>query len=112
MPAVRDLMMNNILGVPQTWSDWKARWDPDNWLLKVIGILLSAVLLSLGAPFWYNALQNLVRLRSILASKDDQQRQERQLSQPTAAANVASADATADAGLLPTDERGNLAVVA
>ena len=112
MPAIRDLMMNNILGVPQSWTDWKRRWDADNWALKAIGILLSAVLLSLGAPFWYNALQNLVRLRSIVASKDDQQRQERQLSQPAAAANVAAAEATAETGLLPTDERGNLAIVA
>jgi hypothetical protein len=112
VPAVRDLMMNNILGVPQNWTDWKRRWDPDNWPVKVIGILLSAVLLSLGAPFWYNALQNLVRLRSVVASKDDQQRQERQLSQPAAAANVAAAQATADTGFVPTDERGDLAVVA
>jgi hypothetical protein len=112
MPAIRDLMMNNLLGVPQSWTDWHDRWTTDNWLVKVIGILLSAVLLSLGAPFWYNALQNLVRLRSVVASKDDQQRQERQLSQPAAAANIAAAQATADTGFVPTDERGDLAVVA
>jgi hypothetical protein len=106
--AIRDLMMNNVLGVPQSWQDWIDRWNPQNWPVKTVGILLTAVLLSLGAPFWYNALQNLVRLRSIVASKDDQQRQERQLSQPAAAA----VEATAEAGLLSTDERGNLAIVA
>jgi hypothetical protein len=41
-------------------------------------VLLSAVLLSFGAPFWYNALKNLLQLRSILAQKDDQQRSQRQ----------------------------------
>jgi hypothetical protein len=109
--AIRDLMMNNILGVPQTWRDWIGRWNSDNWPVKIIGILLTAVLLSLGAPFWYNALQNLVRLRSIVASKDDQQRDERQLSQPAAEANT-GAEATAGAGFISTDERGNLAILA
>jgi hypothetical protein len=106
--VIRDVMMNNVLGVPQSWDDWTGRWNLQNWPIKTVGILLTAVLLSLGAPFWYNALQNLVRLRSIVASKDDQQRDERQLSQPAAAA----VEATAEAGILSTDERGNLAIVA
>ena len=44
----------------------------------VMGVILSAILLSFGAPFWYNALKNLLRLRSLLAQKDDDQRTERQ----------------------------------
>jgi hypothetical protein len=32
------------------------------------------LLLSLGAPFWYSRLQDLLRMRSTLAQKDDQQR--------------------------------------
>ena len=77
---VRDLMTNNLLGVPQSFSDWRGRWTWDRAGMKVLGILLSALLLSLGAPFWYNALQNLIRLRSVVATKDDQQRLERQVS--------------------------------
>ncbi len=93
---IHDLMTNNLVGVPTSWSDWRNRWSGDNAVMKVIGILLSAVLLSLGAPFWYTALQNLIRLRSLVASKDDQQRRERQLSLPTAAATAAAAIASDD----------------
>ena len=40
-------------------------------------MLVTALLLSLGAPFWYSALGRLLQLRSVLASKDDKQRSER-----------------------------------
>ncbi|MGH9495666.1 MAG: hypothetical protein ACRD3B_11760 [Candidatus Sulfotelmatobacter sp.] len=55
-----------------------------NWLerikdiRKTPGMLLSVLLLSLGAPFWYNALKDLLKLRSTLASKDDAQRARRE----------------------------------
>ena len=45
---------------------------------KLLGIFISALLLALGAPFWYKALQSLLKLKSIIAQKDDQQRQARQ----------------------------------
>lgn len=96
-----------VLHLPDSFAEWQARWtmfkytdDEDEPVDKetsearksittgqevsVIGVLLSALLLSLGAPFWYNALKNLVRLRSMLASKDDDQRKTRQEAQPTA----------------------------
>jgi hypothetical protein len=110
--AVRDLMTSNILGFPTSLNDWLARWSWQNCLIKSIGILLTSVLLSLGAPFWYNALQNLVRLRSVIASKDDQQRQERQLSGPTATATAAAAAAGSGDATLLGDERGDLAAMA
>lgn len=58
--------------------------SPKEWLtqfypLKVPGIILSAFLLSLGAPFWYNSLKTLLRLRSVIADKDDAQRIARQV---------------------------------
>jgi hypothetical protein len=49
------------------------------------GMLVTALLLSFGAPFWYGVLRNLLQLRSVLAVKDDQQRNERQLSEKPAA---------------------------
>lgn len=58
---------------------WRDRWA---WG-KVPGILLSALLLSLGAPFWYKLLQDVLRLRSALAQKDEQQRTTRQTTQTT-----------------------------
>jgi len=38
------------------------------------GMLLSVVLLSLGAPFWFTALKNLTGLRSVVARKEEQER--------------------------------------
>ena len=58
-----------------------------NWLYqmsdirKYPGMLLSILLISLGAPFWYNVLKDLIGLRSSLAKKDDVQRVVRQTSQ-------------------------------
>ena len=39
---------------------------------NLLGILVAAALLSLGAPFWYNALKNLSDLRAMAASKQDE----------------------------------------
>jgi hypothetical protein len=105
---LKDLVVNNVIGIPQSLSDWTSRWTGDNWTMKLLGILLSTFLLSLGAPFWYGALQNLLRLRSVLATKDDQQRQERQ---------VSGSPGPAPPGIAPdgvglTDERGDLAAIA
>jgi hypothetical protein len=49
---------------------------------KYPGMVLAMLLISLGAPFWYNILKDLLGLRSTLAQKDDQQRAQRQLSLP------------------------------
>ncbi|MGH7869386.1 MAG: hypothetical protein ACREP9_17545, partial [Candidatus Dormibacteraceae bacterium] len=45
----RLLSSGGLIAMPQNGSDWKNQW---RWL-KLPGILLSALLLSLGAPFWY-----------------------------------------------------------
>ena len=60
---------NAHLAVPQNWS-----WN----LARVPGIVFSAMLLSLGAPFWYNALKDLVGLRPLLARKEQAHRERRQ----------------------------------
>lgn len=39
--------------------------------MNLLGVFLAAALLSLGAPFWYNALKNLSNLRTVVASKED-----------------------------------------
>ncbi len=61
-------------------TDWQTWWDKLNWA-KVPGILLSALLLSLGAPFWYGRLQDLLKLRSTVAQNDAVQRCIRQTNQ-------------------------------
>jgi len=91
---LQDLVQIGVVTLPgRDWvSNWGLCWGAATVggtqrecrpRVNPIGVILSALLLSLGAPFWYNALKNLVRLRSIVAGKDDQQRQARQTSQPT-----------------------------
>jgi len=49
-------------------------WPADN--LHFWGIVFSAGLLSLGAPFWFNALKTLSSLRPIVANKEEKERQQ------------------------------------
>src|SRR4029077_13673949 len=54
---------------------WGNRWY-DGWEGHIWGVLFSVGLLSLGAPFWYNALKNLSSLRSTVAQNmSDEQKQ-------------------------------------
>lgn len=55
--------------------DWLMRLK--DWR-RLPGMILAVLLVSLGAPFWYNALKDLLKLRSSLAGKDDAQRAQRQ----------------------------------
>lgn len=48
---------------------------------KIPGMLLSALLVSLGAPFWYSVLKDLLQLRSSIAQKDSTQRDQRESGQ-------------------------------
>jgi hypothetical protein len=41
--------------------------------VSILGILLGGMLLSLGAPFWFNMLRTLTSLRPILAKKVDEE---------------------------------------
>lgn len=64
----------NILNSAQESAGW-------DWGLigaGLPGILVAWTLLSMGAPFWYDALKGLLKLRPLLAAKDDEQRTERQ----------------------------------
>jgi hypothetical protein len=65
-----------LISVATSPKEWQERWGGVN----VVGVLVTCLLLSLGAPFWYSALGRLLQLRSALAFKDDAQRAERQTS--------------------------------
>jgi hypothetical protein len=75
------LSLNDIIEIPN-YATYKGVGDYIT-RVKAIwpGMLLSTALLSLGGPFWYEMLKNLLKLRSVLATKDDANRQERQSSQ-------------------------------
>ena len=81
-------------------------------LTSVLGMLLTALLLSLGAPFWYSVLGKLLQLRSVLAVKDDRQRAERQMNASTTATATTTGQPppTAAANIL-AGERGDLSAI-
>jgi hypothetical protein len=59
-------------------EDVKLDQDREGAGRRLPGVLLSWVLLSLGTPFWFNLLKNLLGLRSALARKDDKERSDRE----------------------------------
>jgi hypothetical protein len=72
------LATNGLITFPSVGQKWIEGYRNVN----VFGVLMTALLLSLGAPFWYSLLGRLLQLRSVLAVKDDVQRAERQLREP------------------------------
>jgi hypothetical protein len=52
----------NADGNPQFWTD--VGWDGVLGLLKVIGLLMTGLALSLGAPFWFDTLNKIVNIRA------------------------------------------------
>jgi len=98
------LAANGIIKLP-TNGHWREGFT----LAGVFGMLVTALLLSLGAPFWYSALSQLLQLRSVLAGKDDVQRAERQLT-----TEVATNAAVGTVSTIPPvlrGERGDLAAL-
>lgn len=100
----------DVIEFPTNWDDWTGRWTAKTFPLKLTGILLTSMLLSLGAPFWYNALKNLIRLRSLVAQKDDDQRAARQTSTGPPGGD-GSGPSPAAVPSLVVGERGDLARV-
>jgi Ni,Fe-hydrogenase III component G len=54
---------------PWHWMSGQWSWGPR----RLLGILASVALLSLGAPFWFNALKSLANLRPLLAKQISQE---------------------------------------
>lgn len=77
----RQLLALDVVEMPRSFDAWRERWASNDYLSHLVGVILTVALLSLGAPFWYELLKNMVNLRSIIAQKDDAQRQERQTTQ-------------------------------
>ncbi|HTL79533.1 MAG TPA: hypothetical protein VL136_09010 [Candidatus Babeliales bacterium] len=69
--AFADLTTNiNSTGFELVPNGWFARWPAEKrwWYNHLFGLALSAGLLTLGAPFWFNLLKNLMNLRPAVAS--------------------------------------------
>jgi hypothetical protein len=96
-----------VITIPHGFRDY------GQWPNRIPGMILSAVLLSLGAPFWYNSLQDLLRLRSVVAKNDEQQRTTRQTTQSADGADGGGAKTTAAAAVPPSlkGEQGDLKAI-
>ena len=88
----------NALGLPIGWKGWDASADdprraPDalmDWLLKVVGVLLTGFAVSQGAPFWFDVLNKVIVVRSTVKPK------EKSAEQPSKDRPVSRTDAEAD----------------
>jgi hypothetical protein len=70
------------LGLPIGWSrepnDTKSLpRDVGGWALKIIGLSLTAIAVSLGAPFWFDVLNKLINIRSA-GKQPERSRQEKE----------------------------------
>ena len=72
--ASAKLQAAEVIVVPSNRAEWLARWQQINWA----GVAVSALLLTLGGPFWFTVLKDLLRLRSAAASQESQDRAQRQ----------------------------------
>ncbi len=72
--AAAKLQAAEVIVVPSSRAEWLARWQQVNWA----GVAVSALLLTLGGPFWFTVLKDLLRLRSAAASQESQDRAQRQ----------------------------------
>lgn len=62
--TVGTLARIDINGWPQKWNFY---YDGSVQVRNIVGVLLTAVLLSMGAPFWFERLKEAVKLRDILS---------------------------------------------
>jgi hypothetical protein len=61
------------LGLPVGWNVDDERSVPSgvaDWFAKVIGLLLTAIAISLGAPFWFDVLNKIIVVRSTVKPKE------------------------------------------
>ena len=66
--AKRSLHDVNDLGVPLGWhhGDWSADHAPN----LILGWLLTAIAISLGAPFWFDTLNKIMVIRSTVKPRE------------------------------------------
>lgn len=66
-PVARILRLEQTLmdlNIPITWANAEVPGDLSAWFSKLLGLLVTALLVSLGAPFWFDLLNRFVNLRS------------------------------------------------
>ncbi len=61
-PASLPQLMNTIGQFNLGWG--KLPQDVGGWLQKIIGLAITTLAVSLGAPFWFDVLKNLANMRN------------------------------------------------
>jgi hypothetical protein len=70
-----ELSRSRLALIPDPYPGWRALlWGMCPVNRQFWGILISAGLLSLGAPFWFNALKSLATLRPLVAARQERER--------------------------------------
>ena len=73
--AFAKLQAAEVIVIPANSAAWLARWRDVN----VVGVASGALLLTLGAPFWFQVLKDLLKMRSAVASLESQDRAQRRV---------------------------------
>lgn len=60
LQQANDLLQKS--GFPLGWGTLPT--DPAGWIKKILGLLITTLAVSLGAPFWFDVLKNVANLRS------------------------------------------------
>lgn len=91
------------IGVPLGWPDPKFKGE---WLLRIIGWLVTALAISLGAPFWFDTLNRIMVIRSTVKPHEKSPEEASEDRQRPAAVPVVSAPAPAAGGGAPPADAG------
>jgi hypothetical protein len=58
--------------LPVGWEGYQIDWaNPGWWIVKLAGWIITALAASVGAPFWFDILQNVMSLRGAGVKRDD-----------------------------------------
>jgi hypothetical protein len=77
------------LGLPVGWRNipWSGRTTSDTvllWLTRILGWLLTACAVSLGAPFWFDLLNRIMNIRAAGRAPEEEPKEPKEVPQPAA----------------------------
>ncbi len=61
--SLKQLQDLQVLGVPLGWKEQPKGWTCSEWLNKCVGLLITILAVSLGAPFWFDLLGKIVNIK-------------------------------------------------
>jgi len=61
----------SLLGEIVGWQDVKQHNSTADWLERILGWAITAVAISLGAPFWFDLLNKIMNIRNAGKSPDE-----------------------------------------